>query len=187
MKRNQNKKRKANRHKSSARHIVARAPHTGEDLFARPKRFQEQWNRIVQVPAEMRSQGLTLRQASRQLGVRPSMVIQLAGSAFKKKRNGRYEVKPTDKLLRVLVIPSRKGLREIVVRDSREASLIGQYWSAVEKYLVTGDPSALRNLPRKKVKTATGKHVRLLMNLEELRRQASAGVLQFESLYGRNV
>jgi hypothetical protein len=186
MKRNQNKKRKANRQKLSARHILARAPRTSEDLFARPERFQEQWNRIVQVPAEMRSQGLTLRQASLQLGVRPSTVIQLAGSAFKKKRNGRYEVRPTDKLLRILLVPSRKGLREIVVRDSREASLIGQYWSAVEKYLVRGDDSALRNLPRKKVKNITGKSVRLLTNLEELRRQGSAGVLKFESFYGRN-
>jgi hypothetical protein len=185
MKRNQNKKHKANSRKPSVPRTNVRAPRTTEELFARPKRFQEQWNRIVQVPAEMRS-GLTLRHASRQLGVRPSLVIQLAGSAFKKKRNGRYEVKPTDKLLRVLVVPSRKGLREIAVRDSREASLIGQYWSAVEKYLVTGDDSAFRKLPRKKVKGITGKSVRLLTNLAELRRQGSAGVLQFESLYGRN-
>jgi hypothetical protein len=186
MKRHRSKKRKANRRKPSAGHIVARAPRTGADLFARSRRFQEQWNRIVQVPAEMRSHGLTLRQASRQFGVRPSIVIQLGGSAFKKKRNGRYEVKRTDSLLRVLSIPSRKGLREIVVRDSREASLVGRFWSAVDKYIVTGDDSALRALPRKKIRTATGKYTRLLMDLEELRRQGSAGELRFESFYGRN-
>ena len=111
-------------------------------------------------------------------------VLRLAGSAFTKKQR-RYRIRPFDRLLRVLVIPSRKGLREIATRDSREASLIGEYWSAVEKYLMRGDASALRKLRRKSVIDSSGKRVRLLTNLEELKRQASAGVLHFESLYGR--
>jgi hypothetical protein len=186
MRRNPNKKQTTSRTKSPSGENVVRAPRNGKDLFARSRRFQERWNRIVQVPAEMRSRGLTLRQASRQLGVQPSAVLQLAGSAFNKKANGRYEVRRTDRLLRVLHIPSRKGLREILVRDSREASLVGRFWSAADKYIVTGDDSGLRALPRKKVKTATGKYARLIMNLEELRRQGAAGELRFESFYGRN-
>ena len=149
-----------------------------------PRRLREQWDLVVQVPAEMRARGSTLRQLAREFGVTEKTVLRLAGSAFTKKQ-GRYRVKPTDRLLRVLVIPSRKGLREIGTRDSREASLIGEYWSAVEKYLTRGDASALRRLRRKSVIDATGKRVRLLTNLEELKRQASAGVLHFESLYGR--
>jgi len=87
--------------------------------------------------------------------------------------------------LRVIVIPSRKGLREIATRDSREASLIGEYWSAVEKFLVRGDASALKKLRRMSVMDASGKRVRLLTNLEELKLQGSLGVLRFESMYGR--
>ncbi len=51
-----------------------------------------------------------------------------------------------------MVIRFRKGLREIATRDSREASLIGEYWSAVEKYLTRGDASALKKLRRKAVR-----------------------------------
>jgi hypothetical protein len=179
---------KARRGKAASRStkIRIRRPRTAKELHAKSERFQELWNRAVQVPAEMRSHGLTLRQASRQLDVRPSDVLRLAGGAFKKKRNGRYEARSSDRLLRVLPIPSKKGLREIAVLDSREASLVGEYWSAVEKFLATGDETALRNLRRKWVMDARGKRVRLLFNLEELKRQASAGVLRFESLYGRS-
>ena len=163
-----------------------RAPRTAKELFARSREFQDTWSRIVQVPSQMRSKGLTLRQAARQFGVSPSVVLRLAGSAFRKKPNGRYAAKPIDRLLRILFIPSEKGLREIVVRDSREASSIGEYWSAVEKFLTRGDGSVLQKLRRKRVMQADGKRVRFLTNLEELKRQASAGVLHFESLYGRN-
>jgi hypothetical protein len=182
------RERKSKTQKSSARSHRRnyRVPRTAKELFARPRRFQEQWNRIVQVPAEMRSQGLSLRQASRRFGVSPSVVLRLAGSAFRKKASGLYEVKSHDRLLRMLLVPSRKGLREIAVRDSREASLVGEYWSAVEKFLARGDLSALRKLRRRSVKDVGGKRVRLLTNLDELKRQASAGVLHFESLYGRN-
>lgn len=160
-------------------------PRTAEELFARPKRFQDLWNRVVQVPTEMRAHGLSLAQASRKFGVSPKTVLRLAGSAFTKKRD-RYRAKPMDRLLRVLVIPGKKGLREIVLRDSREASLIGHYWSALDRALGPAeDTAAFRKLPRKTVKDDKGRRFRLLTNLDQLKRQASAGVLHFESLYGR--
>jgi hypothetical protein len=177
------KKRNASRRSNSS---SFRAPRTAKELFARPRKFQEKWNRVVQVPSEMRSKGLTLRQASRQFGVTSNVVLRLAGSAFRKNKNGKYMAKTKDHLLRILLLPSNKGLREVPIRDSRQASLIGEYWSAVEKFLVRGDASFLRKLRRRSVKDASGKRVRLLMNLEELNRQGSAGVLRFESIYGRN-
>jgi hypothetical protein len=171
--------------KSRSRAHAQRPPRSFEELFARSRSFQDLWNRAVQVPAEMRARGLSLLQASRQLRVSTKNVLRLAGSAFTKKR-GRYQVKPMDRLLRVLIVPQKKGrLQEVPTRDSREASLIGEYWSAVEKFLTRGDSSALRKLRRKYVTDAHGKRVRFLMDLEELKRQASAGVLHFESLYGR--
>lgn len=162
-----------------------RPPRTADELFARPKRFQDLWNRAVQVPAEMRRLGLSLKQASLKFTVSPKTVVQLAGPAFTKKR-GKYQVKPVDRLLRVLVIPGNKGLREIVVRDSREASVVGQYWSAVEKALGPAqDSTVFLEFPRKTIRDENGKRVRLLTDLDELKRQARAGVLHFEEMYGR--
>jgi hypothetical protein len=161
-----------------------REPQTIKELFAKPRKFQALWNRVTQVPAEMRSKGISLKEASRMFSVSPDAVLDLIPSAFRKDRNGRYQVKPSDDLLRVLLIPSRKGLREIVVKGSREASAVGAYWSAVEKFL-KGGPSPLRRLSQKTVTDADGESIRLLTNPDELVRLASAGVLHFESLYGR--
>jgi hypothetical protein len=162
-----------------------RAPRTAKQYFATSRQFQELWDHIVQVPATMRSSKVSLRSASRELGVRPRQVLKLAGSAFRRLPNGRYVAKPTDRLLRILVIPTRKGLIEIAVRDSGEASLVGKYWNAVHRYLSTGDASKLHSFRKKRVKEASGKHILLLTDLDELGRQASAGALRFESVYGR--
>lgn len=162
-----------------------REPQNVKDLFAKPRKLQALYNRAVQIPAYMRSKGVTLGKASETFGVSSEVVIDLIPSAFRKNRSGRYEVKPNDNLLRVLLIPSSKGLREIVIQGSREASIVGHYWNAVEKFLKRGDASWLRKLPRKTVTDASGERIRLLTNLEELERQASAGVFGFESIYGR--
>jgi hypothetical protein len=162
-----------------------RAPKNVKELFALPRSIQEQWNDVVQVPSQMRATGFSLEKASNQLGVTPATVLRLAGSAFTKNRRGKVKVKRVDHLLRVLLIPSTKGLREVVVRSSREASKIGEYWNAVEKYLVKQDASSLQNLKSKSFINDQGKRVRLMTNLDELTRQASAGVLRFESIYGR--
>jgi len=109
----------------------------------------------------------------------------LARPALRKLSNGRWAAKSHDHLLRVLVIPTRKGLREIGVRDSRQATVVGKFWTAVERYRDTGDASGLREFLGKYIVDANGKRVRLLTNLRELDRLGSAGVLSFETLYAR--
>jgi hypothetical protein len=162
-----------------------RAPRTSKELFALPRPIQEQLNRAVQVPNEMRSNDLSFQQASRKHGITPNLAFRLAGSAFTKNRAGKIAVKRTDRLLRVLLIPGPKGLREIVVRGPREASKAAEYSSALDIYLSRGDASALKRLKYKTLLDERGKRVRLLTNLDELTQQASAGVLRFDSLYGR--
>jgi hypothetical protein len=66
-----------------------RPPRTAEELFARPKQFQDLWDRAVQVPAEMRRLGLSLWRVSHKFRISPTTVLLLTGSAFTKKR-GRY-------------------------------------------------------------------------------------------------
>jgi len=182
-KRSQKSKRNQKKKASS----FERTPSSADDLFSRTAKFQEKYNRAVQVPAEMRANNLALRQAARNLNIGEKVVLRLAGQAFRKLPNGQYRVKPRDKLLRVMLTPGPRGNREIATNDSREASLIGQHWSAIEYFLQTGDDSRLRQLPGKTVRDSKGKRVRLLLDRNELVRQASAGVLRFESLYGRSV
>jgi hypothetical protein len=133
----------------------------------------------------MRAEGVSLPEASREFGLDPRTVVRLGKPALKKRANGRYSAKPTDNLLRVLVMPTSDGLREVAVRDSRQASLLAEYWAAVQKYLETGDASALRKIRRKTITDSEGKRVRLIKDLRELERLGSAGVLSFESLYAK--
>ncbi len=167
------------------RRKIEAVPHTAKQYFARPRQFQDLWDRIAQVPGLMRSRGLSLKQASEELGLNRHVLLRLARSAFRKRSNGRYVAKSVDRLLRVLVIPTSKGLAEIAVRDSRQATRLGQYWAALQKYLSTGDASALLKFRGKRITDASRKRIPLLTDLEELDRLGSAGVLSFESLYSR--
>jgi hypothetical protein len=180
----QSRTKRLSRPRPSLRNIQT-APRTAKQYFAMSRESQELWDRIVQIPARMRSGNISLPKAAREFGLRPYLVRNLAGTAFRKLPNGRYTAKTVDRLLRILTIPTKKGLIEIALRDSRHASLIGEYWNAIDRYLSTGDASGIKRFQKIRITDARGKRVPLLTDLDELRRQASAGVLQFESLYGR--
>jgi hypothetical protein len=160
-------------------------PRTLKQFFSMPQSAQDLWNLVVQVPARMRSESASLRKVARELGLTSKQVLRLGRPAFRKLRNGRYSPRAADRLLRILVLPSDKGLVEVAVNDSRQATVIGEYWNAVHRYLSRGDAAELEKFRRKRVRTASGKRISLLTDLDELGRQASAGVLRFESLYGR--
>jgi AraC-like DNA-binding protein len=156
---------------------------TPERFFRQSKRFQDTWNRVVHAISRMRADRVSLQQAAREFGVSPSEVVRLSGSALRKTPSGRYAAKANDSLLRVINLPGKKGLREVALGDSREASVAGRYWDAVRLYLQTGDASALREFVGQSVWDAGGRRVELLTDLDELDRLGSAGVLSFESIY----
>jgi hypothetical protein len=128
---------------------------------------------------------VSLQQASREIGIDPRTVVRLGGSALRKQATGRFKAKASDRLLRVLVFPTRKGLREIAVRGSRQASQVAEYWNAVQTYLATGDATALRKFRRKHIVDANRKRIPFLTDRRVLDRLGNAGVLSFESLYSR--
>src|SRR5271168_3803552 len=145
-------------HRSTTRRFAQ--PRTLEEFFAMPERDQDFWGNVGQVVTEVRA-GASLRQASHKFDLDPRRVSQAGRPALRKLRNGRWVARSNDHLLRVLVIPTRKGLREIGVSDFRQASLLGQYWTAVERYRDTGDASALREFRGKYIIDANGKRFRL--------------------------
>jgi hypothetical protein len=163
------------------RQITSRAPTTARQYYAMSEREQEIWDSLAHVISRVRN-GQSLRKASKEFGLAASTVVELGRPALRKK-NGRYVATKTDRLLRVVTILTAKGKKEIATRDSRQASLIGTHWAAVQKYLQTGDDSALLRFKKTSVIDASGKRHLLLTNLAELNLQASAGVLSFESLY----
>jgi hypothetical protein len=171
-------------HKGSVRRrrkLSGKKPTTARQYFSMSQKEQETWDSVAHVITRIRDR-VSLTKASKEFGVEPSIVIELGRPALRKK-NGRYVATKTDHLLRVLTILGIKGRKEIATRDSQQASLVGGHWAAVQRYLQTGDDSALLRFEGKKVTDASGKRHLLLTNLKKLDRQASAGVLSFESMY----
>jgi hypothetical protein len=161
------------------------APRSAEQYFAKPPRFREVWNRITQVITKMRSHKISLQQASLELGVDPRTVVRHCAAALRKSANGRFAAKSSDRLLRVLVIPSHVGTREIAVRGSRPASQLAKYWAGVQKYLQTGNTSGVKGFRGTKIVDANGHQISLITDLRKLDRLGSAGIFSFESIYAR--
>lgn len=133
----------------------------------------------------MRADRVSLRQASREFGLDPRAVARLGKSALRRRKNGQYVTKRNDKLLRILAVPTPNGVREVAIRDSRQATQLGKYWAVVQKYLQTGDDSALKKFHRKRITDASGKKVPLVLDTAVLDQLGSAGVLSFETLYAK--
>jgi hypothetical protein len=167
--------------KNQRRQIISRAPTTARQYYAMSEREQGIWDSVAHVVSRMRDR-VSLRKASAEFGIAPSIVVDLGRPALQKK-NGRYVATKTDRLLRVLTVLGSKGKKRIATRDSRQASLVGGHWAAVQKYLQIGDDSALLKFKKKSVTDASGRRHRLLTNLKELDRLGSFGVLRFESMY----
>jgi hypothetical protein len=124
-------KRNRKSHSESSKAPKRGVPRTAAQYNAKPERSRQAYDRTIQVISKMRSEKLSLRQASKDVGVNPQTVLRWGRSALKKSPSGRYTAKARDSLLRVLRLPSPEGTREIAVRDSRQAGMLGEYWAAV--------------------------------------------------------
>jgi hypothetical protein len=162
------------------------APRTEAQYLAKPEKFKETWDRVLSVISKMRNDKVSLTQASRDAGISPRTVTRWGSSALRKRKNGKYAAKAADNLLRLVMIPTPEGTREIAVRGSKQVSLLAEYWNALHRYLQTGDAVQLKTFHGKHIKDANGVDVPLLTDTAVLNRLGSAGVLSFESLYARS-
>jgi hypothetical protein len=160
------------------------APRTAAQYEALPEKSRDSLERALRVVAKMRAERTSLKKVAAEVGIRPETVKRWAGSALEK-RNGRFAAKKTDHLLRVLKIPSADGVREVAVRGSKRANLLGEYWAALQRYMETGDAARLEKFRGRSIKDADGNEILLLTDRAELNRIGSASVLSFESLYAR--
>src|SRR6266849_3664626 len=127
-----------------AKRRTHRTPQTIEQFFALPERTQDIYTRVTHAVSKMKADDVSLPQAAQEYGVSRRQMQRFGGEALRKLKNGRYTAKVRDSLLRVLVILTLEGLREIAVIDSRQATLLAEYWNAVHRYLETGNGSALQ-------------------------------------------
>jgi len=179
---NQRKEHKRIARRKRGNALPFKKPNTARQYFMLSPRNQEIWDSIGHVISKIR-EGMTLPKAAKEFGLSPKTVITFGRAAIRKQKNGRYVAKKTDQLLRVVNVLTIEGRKEIATRDSRQASLVGGHWAAVQKFLQTGDDSALLKFARKRIVDARRKRYLLLTDLKELERLGSAGVLRFESMY----
>lgn len=93
-----------------------------------------------------------------------------------------WRAKPYDRLLRIVRFPTKDGVIDIEVRDSRSASLVGEYWNAVRKYEATGDAKDLRRFRGRTIRS--GKMTRpFLIRADALDDLANAGEFSLETIY----
>jgi len=130
----------------------------------------------------MRRESRSLTRAAREADTTVATVMKYAGTAVVRRKNGRYKAKPWDRLTRSMKFLTRKGIIELEVKDSRSASRIGQYMTAVDEYLKTGNAQVLR--PYKGRAVTVDRDPRpFITDRTKLERLAAAGEVSFEDLY----
>jgi hypothetical protein len=126
----------------------------------------------------MRRDGLSLRRAAARAETTPAAVIRHAGPALARTPGGRYRAAPADHLFRPLLVLTTSGLVELDISDSAVASVIGSHWSAIGRFLETGDATRLGPFRGRRIGRFVLETDPAL--IEELGRR---GELSFEDIY----
>jgi hypothetical protein len=135
-------------------------------------------NESLSVLSLMRREGLSLKEAARRLDVPQRTVLRYVRDGLRRSVTGNYFARPSDNIRRRLKFLSDRGMISITVTDSRDATLVSKYMTAVKRYLLTGRESFLAPFRRKRL----GPY-RFVTDPEALDMLADAGELEFDSLY----
>lgn len=133
----------------------------------------------------MMRKGITIKNASRQVGISVPTVKKYVGSALKLK-NRRLIAKQSDSLLRKIRIYENGKEVFIQTKGRKNSNIIAQYMGAVGRRIDKNDTNALRQFENKTIRDSKGKHHRLetdikkLINIFEKREEP-----EFFTIYGR--
>lgn len=147
-----------------------------------PDRSRAARDRALEVLTLMRQNGLSLTAAKDRVGTTRKTVLKYAGRALEKTESGEWSAKPWDRIIRLMRFPTPKGSRILAVRDSRSASKIARYWSAVDAFLKTGNPDGLKPFRNETVQVEGVEHPFITEPLL-IERLGRAGEVRFEHLY----
>ena len=134
--------------------------------------------RALEAVALARRENLTIRTAARRANVSIGTVRKYAGPALETDAFGRLVAKDADRLYRRVHVIGPRGETFIGVRGSRRASTVGEYWNAVNNYLVTGD-----ELPLRRFSGMSVGGVELETDPDFIEELARRGEVSFEDLY----
>jgi hypothetical protein len=131
--------------------------------------------------------GESLAAASRAEGIAPDTVRRYVGSALERDAHGQFRAKDTDRLYRALYMVDERGRFTVEPADSREASKLARYNSAVHRYLTTGDDTQVRRFERLRLRTRDRQSLRFVTDPATIERLAAAGEFEYSSLYKLSV
>lgn len=143
------------------------------------RKSSKSYQRALRVLARMRRSGVNLSEASRQEHTDPRTVRKYVRTELKRvRKGGRTRATKSDRRHRDMLIPTTLGTSPVVVKGSRQATLLGRYMSAVGRYLRTGETSDLAEFESRSI----GGHP-LLTDPDTLNSLAEAGSLELERIY----
>jgi hypothetical protein len=125
--------------------------------------------------------GQHLEPAAKSVGTTPASVRRYAGEWLQRDLSGRYRAAPTDGLIRRLNLVTASGIEQVTVTDSRTASRVAAYDSALGRWL-DGDRRALDAFSGESI-SVVGQRLPFLTDPAILVELARRGEVRFESIY----
>jgi len=123
--------------------------------------------------ALMRREGLPASEAVEVEGTTLANLEKYVGPALTR-RGKDYVAKPSDDFVRRMLLPDPKGVRQVEIRGSKAASLVGTYWNALDDAL-KGNLTALKQF---KGRTIPGTDLTFLTDHKSIERLQDAGQLE---------
>lgn len=149
----------------------------GEQRRAAKAVAAETRRRALETVGLMRRKNLSLSVASKRSLTTPAEVRRVAAPALTQEGR-RWVPTKSDRLSRRMVLLTTAGVVEVTVRSSGKASQIGNYWTAVRRYLSTGDASDLSEFTGRSVSGAT-----FVTDLDVIEAWARTGELDLDDIY----
>jgi hypothetical protein len=143
---------------------------------------KESYRKALAVVSRMRH-GESLSAAARGEHTTPDTVQRQVGAALRRDSRGRYSATPSDRYVRRMKILDMQGVRVVEPVNSREASKLADYWTALDHYVRTGDDRLLRPFRRKLLRVRGKIQLRFVTDMDTIDHLARAGELSFEDLY----
>ncbi len=108
-----------------------------------------------------------LEDALKELDIdKQTLLKHLGNYLYKKGKN--WIAKKFDRIQRSMVIYEDGEIKSIVVTNSKDASIIGEYFNAVKQFLTSGDKESLKPFENIIIKDADGKKHKLETNPENI-------------------
>lgn len=130
---------------------------------------KEKLNRIKSLEVlRLMHDGKSLSASSKKVGLRAGIVKSDLGSYLYKRKRIWHAKKIENNIQREMMIYEKGKPVAIIVRNSKDASLIGQYFNDVKRFLETGDKTLLTKYKKRVIRDAKGKKHKLETRPEKI-------------------